>query len=154
MRLGMGNQRVCATDVNADLFCWGSVTGPLLADGTPSDSLIPVPVGPPVSPAGVFASGSGHTCAVVTSGRLFCWGSNRWEQLGASAAELHFAVTPRPVEGLSSVTDVGAGLDHTCAIESKTSHVYCWGSNGYGKLGVPTSALLRSHTPVQVMVPP
>ena len=69
-----------------------------------------------------LAVGGEHTCAVV-SGSVWCWGSNKWGQLGDGTQN----DSEKPVQavGLSEVTAIAAGLDHTCAVARGLA--YCWG---------------------------
>lgn len=48
-------------------------------------------------------------------------------------------VTPVEVFGGKTWTEVAAGFQHTCGIDTAGT-AWCWGSNQYGQLGVPTVA--------------
>lgn len=71
------------------------------------------------------AVGGRHACARVSGGGLWCWGSNFDGQLGIPGE--FDADRPKPVPGLSGVTDVSAGDSTTCAVVS--ARVWCWGRN-------------------------
>lgn len=91
-----------------------------------------------------------HTCALSTSGTIYCWGGDWVGTLGrgvlpsnTSKCSLNYSglvpcvSTPTPVAGeltFSSlaVTSGGAAL-HTCG--GTTNGAYCWGGNGSGELG-------------------
>lgn len=82
--------------------------------------------------AEAVAAGSEHSCALRQSGRVVCWGSNVFGQVGD--ASFMDRRTPVPV-ALESVEAVSAGGNHTCALHTDGS-VSCWGANNRGQLGV------------------
>jgi alpha-tubulin suppressor-like RCC1 family protein len=57
------------------------------------------------------------------------------------------ALSPKPVPGLSSVVEIAAGGQHTCA-RLQSGVVQCWGANAFGQLGNGNSS--QSSTPVTV----
>jgi alpha-tubulin suppressor-like RCC1 family protein len=76
-----------------------------------------------------LAVGGGHTCALDRPGRLHCWGSNRYGQLGGAAPETCRGIDgaspcrrrPAPVPGMGDVAGgvraVAAGASHTCVLD-------------------------------------
>lgn len=100
-----------------------------------------------LAPSAAFASGSSrHTCAVLTSGKVNCWGYNFWGQIGNNTTVN--ATVPAEVSGITNAIQVSAGLKASCAVLS-SGKVKCWGDNGNGQLGV-SSATLSSAVPVEV----
>ena len=90
------------------------------------------------SPVVALAAGDKHTCALHADGAVQCWGGNDFGQLGNPEVES----SPRPVpvhmpDGVFVVA-IDAGAFHTCAL-TRDHRVYCWGSNGYGQLGIGSS---------------
>jgi alpha-tubulin suppressor-like RCC1 family protein len=151
-RIALGSEHTCATSLDDRLWCWGQGDSGQLATGGLASSLVPVLVAPPVSPVRAFACGPFHNCAApAESGKLVCWGANGSAMAVGAPKELGAVRFPVEVQGLGPVVAVAAGVTHTCAIEARTSHVYCWGCNGHGELGVPNT-LLVSRFPIQVMV--
>jgi alpha-tubulin suppressor-like RCC1 family protein len=118
-----------------------------------------VPDEPPVQ----IALGDEHTCALARSGRMWCWGSNRYGQLGDGTAEdpaeFQQGVQPgtsttgtgtRLIREFEDVVEIGAGHDHTCARRAGGT-VWCWGHNGYGELGDGTK--VHRASPVAAQIP-
>ena len=88
---------------------------------------------------------SGSACA-RTSGRVMCWGDNRWGELGdGTTSERGEPVAVKRLKG--DIEQIVAGQHHTCAIVDGGAR--CWGHGSYGQLGDGTK---RSPvtTPVQV----
>ena len=103
--------------------------------GAPVAAVPPLPEPPFVGPVDI-AAGAEHTCS-LHAGRVRCWGSNAFHQLGDPALANGrgvFREEPREVAGLSRVVALGAGTHHTCAI-TDAGEVRCWGHGGYGQLG-------------------
>lgn len=97
-----------------------------------------------------ISAGARHTCVVaVASGTLWCWGDHSRGQLGIGLRTTGYVAVkdPQKVVGLSGVTAVSAGENHTCALLAGGS-AWCWGSNVYGQLGTGTRT--TSFTPVAV----
>lgn len=99
-----------------------------------------------------MAAGSGHVCALTPGGEAYCWGDNRFGQLGIGSREPSAA----PVEVQTGIpfTAITAGDRHTCGLNAEGT-VYCWGHNGYGALGTSATfeqcgLALCSTTPVPV----
>jgi alpha-tubulin suppressor-like RCC1 family protein len=83
----------------------------------------------------VIAAGSSHTCAVVSSGKARCFGSNWTGQLGLSDLQVSMVETPSTVDFAGNkATAITAGSDHTCVL-FEGGKVRCWGNSYYGSLG-------------------
>lgn len=93
---------------------------------------------------GMVASGTAHTCAILGSGNVRCWGSNGVGQLGAVPAEPIVGDSldeiPAQVDDLEvafegrRAVQVTAGDGHSCALLAD-GKVRCWGQNAAGELG-------------------
>lgn len=122
------------------LLCWGhGANGQAMAAALPS----PTQVGAATdwTDVAVARFSPGHACG-VRGGKLFCWGDNSQGQLGDGSTNASTAPKEVQVVGVPGWTQVTAGSSETCAITTQ-GDLYCWGSNGYGQLGIGnmTSAL-------------
>ena len=83
------------------------------------------------------ATGDGHACAVMGSGRVFCWGANASGQLGEGAGmDVTRSGIPHHVTGLAGpAVQLASSSGAICAL-LRTGAVQCWGSNFQGELGI------------------
>jgi alpha-tubulin suppressor-like RCC1 family protein len=136
--INSGAWHTCALLDTGDIKCWGNNLYGQLGDGTMDDEWKPVSVKGLSSPATAVATGGLHTCSVLDTGEVQCWGWNNHGQLGDGTITGH---KPVPVEtaGLSSgVTAVVSGFRHSCAI-TDTGGLLCWGDNSKGQIGDGTT---------------
>jgi alpha-tubulin suppressor-like RCC1 family protein len=91
------------------------------------------------------STGQGHTCALLDSGAVHCWGANYDGQLGNNSTQS--SSMPVQVEGISTAISVSANFEHSCAVLADGS-VECWGKNSSGQLG--NSSSQDSSIPVEV----
>lgn len=99
-----------------------------------------------------------HTCAVVSSGKVQCWGDDSEGELGyTNSSDCGISgpcsLVPNPVTNLVNASTtlpaaVASGAEHTCVIVTGGA-VQCWGYNGFGQIGIST-ATSQSTTPVSV----
>jgi len=88
-----------------------------------------------------IAAGDWHALALVESGRVWAWGSNRSFQCGrkpslkasSSQAPTLTAPLPVPLDVDGPVTQIAAGRSHSVAIAN--GQVYCWGASNHGQCG-------------------
>ncbi|HET6679972.1 MAG TPA: hypothetical protein VFG84_02115 [Gemmatimonadaceae bacterium] len=97
-----------------------------------------------------LAAGSHHTCALALDGSAWCWGSNKYGQLGDGTRTNR----TRPIEviGDLSYTTLAAGDTHTCGVTAPGT-VYCWGTNSFGQLGTGTTDDRLTPAPVSGIPP-
>ena len=91
-------------------------------------------------------AGERHTCAIDGRGQTWCWGANRFGQLG-DGTNLE-RDRPVRVAGDHDFVSLDLGSTHTCAIDVSGA-AWCWGGNFVGKLGNDTTE--SSPVPVPVV---
>lgn len=143
--VGAGDHTCALTTLGA-ISCWGSNSSGELGDGTRADRRAPVSVSGLSGRANALAVGLDHTCALLESATVACWGENGRGQLGTGTTV--DSSVPVAVPGLPRIAAVDSGGSHTCALTT-TGGVKCWGSNAYGQLGTGTEGG-SSITPVDV----
>ena len=80
-----------------------------------------------------MTAGSVWTCALLTTGKVMCWGNNRAGSVGDGSTTDR--LKPVAVKGLAKVQSLDAGGAHSCAL-LPGGKVRCWGGNRFtGALG-------------------
>lgn len=133
--ISLGQSHSCALLQDGGGACWGRNDDGQLGSGSTASSGMPLRVAD-LATAIVLKSGGNHTCAVLQSTNIVCWGRNQQGQIGIGDVGPGLSI-PTAVPGLSGVTDIGLGLDHSCAL-TQSGQVYCWGWNQYGQVGMGT----------------
>ena len=142
-----GYRHTVAARSNGSVWAWGYNGYGQLGDGTTVDRWLPTQVSGLAGMTAV-AAGDYHSLAVKSSdGTVWAWGSNNNGELGNGTTADR--LTPDQVYGLTGVTAVAAGADHSLALKSDGT-VWAWGYNGYGQLG--DGSTTSRTTPVQVSI--
>jgi alpha-tubulin suppressor-like RCC1 family protein len=164
--LAVGSEFTCAALSDGSVDCWGSNAFGMLGGGRFSMKApyAPQPPGfhPDPSPVvgikrAIAVSGiSDHACALLSGGKVMCWGDNLYGQLGdglsnhgtwtTGPSDIKIDVSPRPVavKGIHTATQISAGSGQTCAI-LRSGKVSCW-----GLVAFPRGAEAKSTKPVEV----
>ena len=147
--LAMGNAHSCALldGPAGNVRCWGAGNNGALGYGnadTVGDDESPadagnVPIGGRVV---ALTAGWYHTCALLDTGNVRCWGRGNNGRLGyGTQAWVGINNTPADVGDVplgTPVTEIAAGLAHTCArLTDGTAR--CWGWGGLGQLGTAST---------------
>ncbi len=143
VQLALGEYHTCALLDRGSVRCWGDSSEGQLGYGSTTnigDDEAPavagdVPVGGRVTQ---IAAGDSHTCALLASGSVRCWGYGLFGALGYGSTETIGDDEPAgaagdvPLDGRA--TRIAAGSLRTCAVLEDGS-VRCWGLNDGGGLG-------------------
>jgi alpha-tubulin suppressor-like RCC1 family protein len=131
----------CALLQTGGVLCWGFAGSAALGYGRTVPltqepaSAGDVEVG---APAIQIAAGFRHTCAVLASGTVRCWGENANGELGhahtTAIGDDEVPASAGDVNVGGAVRQISLGARHTCALLAN-GKVRCWGSNGAGQLG-------------------
>lgn len=138
--IAAGYQHSLVATRSGRVYAWGAdSSGQLGAASSGSGQPIMV-VGLPVNdPVTTVAAGYVHSVALTRSGRVYAWGANRFGEGGQNSATI--VPLPSLVRGLPKgdpVVAIAAGAAHTLAL-TRSGHVYAWGDQGTGQMGVITT---------------
>lgn len=142
--LAAGGGHTCAVVPGGSLHCWGWDE-----QGQLGDSASHYSIAEPVRADGLtdvvsVDGGYQHSCAVDGGGGAWCWGYNRWGQIGNGNGAS--PSTPTAVVGISNAVAVATGGNHSCALLAAGT-VWCWGHGYHGQLG--SGSFIESNVPVQ-----
>ncbi len=141
--VAVGDGRTCVVLAGGAVRCWGSGLDGQLGLGRMhdiGDDETPASVGPVTlgGASSALSLGPDHACAVLSDGRLQCWGQNDWGQLGRgdtrAIGDDEAPVSGGPVALDGAAVDVVTGTHHTCT-RLVDGRVRCWGANNVGQLG-------------------
>ena len=114
----------------------------------------PAPAGEPVPERRAeLALGGAHSCVLNDDGRVRCWGSHQYGQLGTAsiaAGPGARSMVPVVVDDVLDAVRIDSGHFHSCAIHVDGA-VSCWGHGGFGQLG--TGAADDQSAPARVTLP-
>jgi alpha-tubulin suppressor-like RCC1 family protein len=129
-----GATHTCAVLAGGAVECWGGGDAGQLGQGTASSLATPSPPVALPAAATAIAAGDDFSCALLTDGRVFCWGGGARGQLG-SGDVISRAAPGSPVALPRKARAIVTGSSHACAVlENQT--LACWGANDAGQLGV------------------
>jgi alpha-tubulin suppressor-like RCC1 family protein len=138
--MAIGDGHTCALKVDGSLLCWGDDGAGALGDGTTVDQKTPLAITSLGTGVAHVTAGNFHTCALMKTGSVMCWGDNGYGQVNPTASNQTCpsvaACLPTPTvltELGTTVAQVSAGSSHTCARMADGS-VFCWGATFDGQL--------------------
>ena len=132
--LHAGGTHTCGLTDRGIGHCWGDDTAGQLGGARQSpngSSALPVSIAGTIAFAAITLGGR-HTCGLDADGLAYCWGHNRFGQLG-NGSTLSVA-EPVPVVGGLNFWSLDAGAVHTCGLTASGT-AYCWGYNRWAQLG-------------------
>lgn len=138
-----GGDHICALSSAGKVRCWGSSSSGQTGYGlttTIGDDELPSSMGD-VNVGGTalqVATGFSHTCALLTTGAVRCWGSGSSGRLGyGNTQNIGDDEAPASAGDISlgsKAIQVAASNGSTCAL-LEDGKVRCWGSGIYGRTG-------------------
>lgn len=137
--LAAGFNHVCALTEAGGVKCWGWNGFGNLGDDTTTNRTTPVDVvglasGVKAITAGMPGYFTGHTCALLETGAVKCWGQNSLGELGDGTKTMR--TTPVDVAALGTDQKaVDLGKYHSCVL-TNGGKVKCWGDNTFGQFGM------------------
>lgn len=151
LAVATGGYHACAQLSAHGIRCWGFAEyGQLglgntenIGDNERPDTVGLVPVTSPEETVRTIVAGLNHTCILLESGQVRCWGSAQFGQIGSGDTEWigdDEPASPVDVDVGGVVTQIVAGAYHTCAL-LETGEVRCWGRGNEGRLGLGPVAL-------------
>jgi hypothetical protein len=160
-QISAGQYSMCGVTSAGAVYCWGlGSSGQLGVSGSTASSSTPVAVtttGTALAGRTIVqvAAGYYHTCALDSTGLVYCWGVDTYGQVGTTTtvtstpqpAAAAVYTTGTPMAG-RTIVQITAGGQHTCALDS-TGLAYCWGYGTNGQLGNNT-ATATNALPVAV----
>jgi alpha-tubulin suppressor-like RCC1 family protein len=143
-----GAEHFCSLNPAGKLACWGdNREGQLGYSEGISSNLSSEPTnGIQNYTVKAFALGEAHTCVLLSSGSVNCFGSNSAGQLGSVATG---GVMPIVVNLPAPAQTIEAGKSYTCAI-LQGGDVYCWGRGGDSSSYFVDTAQTNSYAPIKI----
>lgn len=155
IQIEAGGLHTCALLETGNVRCWGAGSSGQLGYGNINsigDNEAPASAGdvPLGGKAVQISAGAAHTCALLDTGRMRCWGKTTFGRLGYSRQiafdhGANLGDQPGDTPNIIGDADVGgdisqisAGDEHTCAlfvVGGVASKVRCWGKGVNGRLG-------------------
>ncbi len=150
-QIALSENHTCALQ-NGEVRCWGRNSTGALGLGHTNDIGDEPGEMPPASVlldkmggiATQISAGSAHTCALMDSGKVRCWGGGKFGRLGYgnvnNIGDQPGEMPPADVPlGAEKAIAVSAGHTHTCAL-LESGKVMCWGRGEFGELGHASTA--------------
>jgi len=130
--LAVSQYHACAVKMDGTAACWGTNRSGQLGNGeTQGDYPMPQMVSG-IEDAVQVAVGNAHSCALLRTGQVRCWGQNNAGQVGdGQTTNRGF---PASVNAPTDIVQVVAGFGHTCALRNNGG-VVCWGAGAQGQIG-------------------
>ncbi|MGI9610728.1 MAG: RCC1 domain-containing protein [Acidimicrobiia bacterium] len=155
VEVSASSRHTCGLTVDRSVYCWGQQSQGRLGNDGDEAFAMPHPSRIEGLRAVAITSGDEHSCSLDEARRAWCWGSNRFSQIGSGDGD-SFVSLPAQValpESLHSISSSPVGR-HTCAL-TWANHAYCWGANDFGQLGAgpgsPDSTPLRVGHPLEFL---
>jgi len=142
-QVSAGYAHTCAVTEAGNALCWGDNNFGRLGNGSSLSSGVPVAVQLPAGAVSAISAGLNHSCALLLTGGLKCWGNNDLGQIGSDTGTVALSQLPLDVVNMTEgVVRLAAGGSRTCAVTTEGA-ARCWGVNAHGELGDGSSSTSR-----------
>lgn len=151
------NGHTCAVLEDGSMKCWGDNTSGKLGIGDTAargdaanemgSSLPYVVLTSGIETVSAMDLGLHHTCAILSTGDVKCWGAGTAGKLGLGDTTTRGDASGEMGDSLPTVdlgsgrtaTSIASGKNHNCVVLDNST-VKCWGEGGYGRLGLGDQA--------------
>jgi alpha-tubulin suppressor-like RCC1 family protein len=148
-QVAAGEQDVCALKNDGTVWCWGFNFYGENGDGTTGQHNSPVQATVAGSSVTKVRTGWFDVCTQRTDGTLWCWGANKYGELGDGTNVVRNAAVQVAALG-TYVVELAMGQYTSCATETDGT-LWCWGTGTNAGLGDGTSG--SSYVPSIVFGP-
>ncbi|WP_119327866.1 RCC1 domain-containing protein [Cysteiniphilum halobium] len=149
--IGLGQDFGCLLDHTGQAYCWGINDYYKLGNKVSGGSTSPVAVNQQGLVFKSIHTGNDHACGVTEDNKAYCWGHNKYGQLGNNMVNEYGEYKPSLVaqgalpDGVT-IKAMSLGFTHSCILGSDQK-AYCWG----GHAGVGSGfATWEQTTPIAV----
>lgn len=132
---------------NGTINCWGNNSSGQVGDGTTSMRSTPVTIATGMSQV---SAGMSYSCSIRSDGKAFCWGLGSSGQLGNLSS--NNSTVPVAAQSTYSFGLIRAGSGTTCAADTSSGYLKCWGYAYYGVMGDGT-VRAQSYAPTAPLLP-
>ncbi len=141
-QVAASNTTTCVVHTNKKARCFGANESGQLGQGHTNnigDDEHPgsVPYIPIEGNVVQIAPGNHHTCALLETGAVTCWGFGGQGRLGSKSTDNigdDEKINNHQVQLCEPAVEISSGYHHTCAL-LQSGKVACWGPNSSGELG-------------------
>jgi len=141
--LAAGQRHFCASRRGtSEVRCWGQNQSGMLGYGDhepvgDDERPMDVPTLDLGAPIEALAGGDAHTCALLATGDVRCWGANYHGELGIGRRGVQVdALLAAPVQLGGAAVKIATGGNTSCAVLAGGT-LRCWGYNREGQVGIP-----------------
>lgn len=129
VQIATGDIHTCAVDDKGALYCWGSNTWGQIGVGRNLKFVkLPTQIGYALANEHItsVACGNHFTCTTTQSGKVFCFGSGYYGQLGNKMYYDQYYPVESSVLNDMKVATISCGSDYTCVV-TEEQKAYCYG---------------------------
>ena len=140
IQISAGFNHTCAVTDYQEVFCWGDNNyGQIDPNDYSTGNYLEPYNNWLIYGITQVSVGYGHTCIINYNwnNNVYCWGDNNQGQLGNDPMFVgsdHVFVNPSFPVYPTSIDQISAGYNHTCAVAS-SGQAYCWGANDMNQIG-------------------